>query len=62
MNLFVELTFSSLVTIVWPSGIPKVHMEEWLVIQRRSVRQLKIGSHNSQKSILAKFYFSNLLI
>jgi len=56
------LTFSGLVTNVCSSGIPKVQKEEWLVIQRRSVRQLKIGSHNSHKSntirFIAKFYFS----
>ena len=62
MNFLVLLTFSSLVTNVCSSGIPKVQKEERLVIQRRSVQQLKICSHNSQKSntvmFIAKFYFS----
>jgi len=36
------------------------------MFQRRSIRQCKIGRHNSQKyntvRFMAKFYFSNLLI
>jgi len=34
------LNFSSLVTIACSSGIPKVHKDDWLDIQRRSVRHV----------------------